>query len=49
MSDWRTVFVKSMLKDEESGALSCGANVAAPASIDNVEAPKIACVMHVSS
>jgi hypothetical protein len=39
-----------MLKDEESGALSCGANVAAPpASIDNVEAPKIACVTHVSS
>ena len=48
MSDWRTVFVKSMLKDEESGALSCGANVAA-ASNDNVEARKQNCVTHVSS
>jgi hypothetical protein len=37
VSDWRTVFVKSMLEDEERGALSSGANVA-PASDDNDEA-----------
>jgi hypothetical protein len=31
-----------MLKDKESGALSCGANIAPASSNDNVEALKIA-------